>query len=316
MARPNLRSRIVTGTFTLPAVAAFVALLWLVHGILDGKFWAGLGATAVITYLLVELNNRNALLRIRSRMMGCTFLVLYSALPFLHDWDTGYVLAGCLLMSYFTLFSAYGESHNSGRVFYAYAFVGLGSLFYPPFALVALAFFISMLFQLRIMSLRNFWASVLGCLLPYWLVGAWQLWRGTLGQWVDALLQSWHFALPQLQGVSPHALGSFAVVAGLAFIAMMHYKNTAYNDKIKVRMYFYTIITIEVLLILGCVFLSSDHDVMLRLLALNSAPLVGHHLSLARGRGSDIWFYTALCIIFALGVCNYFGIWSNFFNFS
>ena len=107
MVRPNLRSRIVTGTFTLPAVAAFVALLWLVHGVLDGKFWAGLGATAVITYLLVELNNRNALLRIRSRMMGCTFLVLYSALPFLHDWDVGYIVAGSLLMSYFTLFASY-----------------------------------------------------------------------------------------------------------------------------------------------------------------------------------------------------------------
>lgn len=316
MARPNLRSRIVTGTFTLPAVAAFVALLWLVHGVLDGKFWAGLGATAVITYLLVELNNRNALLRIRSRMMGCTFLVLYSALPFLHDWDVGYIVAGSLLMSYFTLFASYGESRNSGRIFYAFAFVGLSSLFYPPYALVALAFFISMLFQLRILTVRNFWASLFGYVLPYWLVGAWHLWQGDFMVWVASLLQSWHFALPHLAELPAHVLGAFVVVAGLTFIAMMHYKNTAYNDKIKVRMFFYTIITVEVLLLLGCVFLSSDHDILLRLLALNSAPLLAHHLSLARGRGSDIWFYTSLCVIIALGIFNYFGLWSNLFNFS
>ena len=316
MARPNLRSRIVTGTFTLPLTAAFVLVVWLIHGLLDWRCWAGLGATALIAYMMVELNNRNALLRIRSRMMGCSFLVLYCTLPFLHDWDVGSIATGCLMMAYFMLFASYGEVRSSGKVFYAFAFTGLASLFYPPYALVALALSVSMLFQLRILLGRNFWASLLGFALPYWFVGAWHLWQRTFIEWSTSLLQGWHFTLPQIQHLPPHILGTFGVVAGLALISMLHYKNTAYNDKIKVRMFFYTIITVEVLLLLGCLFLSTDHDIMLRLLVLNSAPLIAHQLSLARGRGSEFWFYTSLCIIFALGIFNYFGLWSNFFNFS
>jgi len=316
MARNNLRSRIVTGMMILPAVATFVVLLWSVHGVFDMHSWAGLLATGVMTYFLVELNNRNALLRIRSRMIGVTFLCVISALPFLHEWDVSYVPALCLILSFFCLFSSYGERDAGGQVCYAFALVGLGSLFCPQFILIALAFWISMLWQLRTMSLRHFWASLLGLCLPYWIYGAWHVWHSTLMEWLDTLVAQWQFEMPCYQGLPLSVVASFALLAGLTLIALIHYLRTAYNDKIRVRMLYYTIITVLMVVLLALVFHPSDYQVWLRAFVVCCAPLIGHHLSLSRGRGADVWFYVSVLLVVVLGVFNFFDIWNNLFNFS
>ena len=55
--------------------------------------------------------------------------------------------------------------------------------------------------------------------------------------------------------------------------------------------------------------------ILLPMLAMNSAPLVGHHLTLARRRGSELWFYTCLLFLVVLLVANYFELWNSWLSF-
>ena len=82
------RKKIVTGSFTLPVMALLTLAVWPLHDVADRMQWAGLVMTGLTAYLIMEMNTRNALLRIRSRMMSVTYLLLMSVCPMLHAWDT------------------------------------------------------------------------------------------------------------------------------------------------------------------------------------------------------------------------------------
>ena len=43
--------------------------------------------------------------------------------------------------------------------------------------------------------------------------------------------------------------------------------------------------------------------------------LVGHHLTLARRRGSELWFYICLLLLLVLLVANYFELWNSWLRF-
>ncbi len=101
------RNNIVTSSFTLPITALVTLLVWMLPAITDGMQWLGFALTCVSAYLIMELNNRNALLRVRSRLMSVTFLVLMLANPMLHAWHVGQLTVVCLLLSYFMLFASY-----------------------------------------------------------------------------------------------------------------------------------------------------------------------------------------------------------------
>ena len=70
-------------SFTLPVMAVVTSLLWLLSGSADQWRWLTLALTALTTYIVVELNNRHALLRIRSRLVSSVFLLFMAASPFL-----------------------------------------------------------------------------------------------------------------------------------------------------------------------------------------------------------------------------------------
>ena len=53
------------------------------------------------------------------------------------------------------------------------------------------------------------------------------------------------------------------------------------------------------------------YDNLVPLLLTNSAPLLAHHLTLARGRGSEVWFYVCATALLALAILNYTNLWSN-----
>ena len=65
-----MRKSIVTGEFTLPVMALLTLPLWALPDWANWSLWAGLVLTGFTAYLIMELNNRNTLLRIRSRMMS------------------------------------------------------------------------------------------------------------------------------------------------------------------------------------------------------------------------------------------------------
>lgn len=297
----KFRDKVVTGVFTLPVAAVLVALSWVSPDVTDGALWLGLAATGLIAYLLVELNNRHALLRIRSRMVSSVYLVLMAAGVFLHPLSWNLLPAFCLAAAYFPLFAAYQRPYATGEVYHAFLLLGIGSLCRPPLLLLAVGFYAALAVPLRALTWRTFLAGLLGVATPYWIGAGLALWQNRLGPAAGELLAAFRFAAPSY-AATPDSVRTVAAVfvAVLALLSVAHFLRTAFGDKIRVRMYFYTIILQEALLLAALVLLPGDFDLIFGLLAVNTAPLAGHYFALARGRWMNVWFI--MCLAASVGI--------------
>ena len=63
----RIQNKVAESRFTLPAVAVYGGIIWLLCGLFPQQWWLQFTLFAVSTYLMVELNNSNVLIRIYSR---------------------------------------------------------------------------------------------------------------------------------------------------------------------------------------------------------------------------------------------------------
>ena len=138
MQKKDLRTRVTTGTYTLPAMTALTAVLWVAPDAGSWRLWAGLIAAAWTAFQLIELNNRCTLLRVRSRMVSVTFLGLLLVLPAAHGFTPQSLVPLCVAASFRPLFGAYQKAEAQHHVFQAFLLVSLGSLLFPPLLLLLL----------------------------------------------------------------------------------------------------------------------------------------------------------------------------------
>lgn len=279
--------------------------IWIFPSPTDLYLWGGLAATYFTGYLIMELNNRNALLRIRSRMMSSTFLILMSVCPSLHTWTTDFLPTMCLILAYFMLFASYQQTRPEGYIYHSFLFLSVGSIIFPPMLVLALAYYFSMLFQLRNLTGRSMMAGLLGLLTPYWIYAAYAIWNNQLDTAFTYLYQWFEPHIPNYQLLSTAEWITLGVVVFYTFISFVHFFHTAYNDKIRTRMLFYVIATVQVFLTIGVVLLPDSFDLQMRLFIANSSLLIAHYLSLGKGRFFHAWFNLTLIIFAALGTFNY-----------
>lgn len=316
MQKKDLRTRVATGTYTLPAMTAFTVVLWVMPDVGDWRLWAGLLTTGWTAYQLIELNNRNTLLRVRSRMVSVTFLYLLLALPAVHAFTPQSLVPLCVAASFRPLFQAYQKAAAQKDVFQSFLLVSLSSLLFPPMLCLLPCYCLSLSVHLRALSGRTLAAGALGAVLPYWLGAALAMWKGNL----EALAAEWitSFRFPALGngkleaglaalGPERQALGAFMLV--LALLSTVHFLRTAYNDKIRTRMFYYTFIVAETAVAAGLVVRPQDFDTLAPVLAVCAAPLVGHYFTLARGRGMNAWFVLWCLMAAALCAFNYACTW-------
>ena len=94
-------------------------------------------------------------------------------------------------------------------------------------------------------------------------------------------------------------------LAALSLIGIVHYLRTSYNDRIRVRMFFHSIIITEVFLLAAAFLLPQHFAWIFPLLLVNSAPLIAHYWTLARGRGIEIWFWAMTIIYICIAVATH-----------
>lgn len=295
----------MTGSWTLPVIACLALVLWMLPDVTSVQLWGGLALTGVVTYVVMELNNRFQLLRIRSRMMSSTFHFLTLLCPALHVWHPHMLSLLCYALSYALLFASYQQVRPEGYVYHAFLLLGLGSLLFPPLLVAGVGYWVSMLFQLRVMSWRSVAASLLGVLTPFWLWVVWLLWHGGIEPLPALFMQAWPAWPPSYSALTLPQLITAGTVAFYLLLAFIYLRRNAYNDKIRTRMLIYVIVTQEVLLLAGMLLLPQAFLTQFHLFLFNSSLLIAHHMSLARGRLFDLWFYLSLLLLVALGVFNY-----------
>ena len=304
MKSKGVRQKIAESNLTLLGAILIAILAWMAKGSVTSAEWIGLLATGITAYVLMEFNNSNALIRIRSRMISSVYLVLMAALTSLHSYSVNALPPLCVLSAYFLLFKTYQNSHPESLVFHAFLFIGLGSLIFPQILLFTPFYLLAMIVQLRSLNLRSFAAAIMGTVLPFALIEAYMFYCAQ-PLYTPAFIRTLTcFPPPDYSVLSEHQMVSVGVVAFLAISAMLHFRYTKFNDKIRTRMFLY-MLTVQELLIIAFLVAQPQHfDPLFRLLVMNSSPLIAHHLALTQRRWGTCYFYFALLLILTLAIYN------------
>lgn len=310
----GLRYNLTTSSATLPMTCLVAGVIWLLPSPQSRDLWLSFGIGVLTTLLVMEWNNRSALLRIRSRLMSSTFLFLTALCPFLHDLSWDLATAPCLVLSYILLFRSYQKPRGEGAIFHSFLFLGIGSLLFPPLLCLVPFYWLNMLVQLRSLTARSFMASLFGLVLPYWFYIAYAVWYKRADTVFLYLLDYTNISLPDYGTVPFNRIVSFGFIVFLLLLSIINYLRTYYADKIKTRMFFYAIIVQSVALTLLTAALPRHFDRLFPLMLVTSAPLIAHYVALARGRLMDFWFIILLLLATAWGLFNHFCEWNPLSN--
>lgn len=146
--------------------------VWAVVGYFDHAAILPLLCLVFSTYLMMELNNSNALIRIYSRMISCSFLVLTTMATFQFTSIRAAIVILCTVGYYIIAFRCYQDTQSQGWTFYAFLCVGLSSVVWVQTLLFVPMLWIIMRTNLLALSLRSFVSSIFGLVFPNLFLGA------------------------------------------------------------------------------------------------------------------------------------------------
>lgn len=304
MRRLRIHNKIARSNVT-PLVCALLAagLWWLPSGNYDFGGIISLALFLCTAYIVLEANNVFMILRVRSRMITSVWLFCAASLGMLHAFQPIMLAMFCLAVSYYVLFRTYQQMQPVADVFHAFLMLSLGSVFYPPLLFFVPFYWWYLLVFMRCMSLRVFFASLLGTILPYWFWLGWLLWQEDLSPFV-AWWQG--ISMGNIRNVAMYADRATALLHIPYFLLLFlslwmtgYYFIYRYDDKIRTRMMFYIFIFQTLLVILFSLFMAEPMQVV-PLLLLSLAPLLAHYFTLC-----NTWLSL---VLFLLSVLAFLGV--------
>ena len=169
------QSKIAQSQMLLPTMAVYAVVVWLLCGLFAQGWWLQLACFGVTTFLVIELNNVHALIRIYSRMVSSSFLALSCCACFLFPSLEGNLMQMFMAASELVLLLNYQDRCSPGITFYAFVLFGLASLCDVHVVFLLPLLWLFMAINLLSLSWRTWGASVIGVLMPYWFWGCWHV---------------------------------------------------------------------------------------------------------------------------------------------
>ncbi len=309
----RIQNKIAESRIALPVTAGYALLVWIAAGLISHGWWIQLACAVLATYLMVEMNNQNALIRIYSRMVSCSFLVLTCACNFLFHSMAAALEAVCLSAFLLLLFRTYQDKASPGGTFYAFLMVGLGSLVHVRILYLMPLFWLFMQFKIQSLSWRTFFASIIGVLFPYWFIAPYCLWRNDFTALLQHFEQLGWVTFPfDYRQLTVNEVLFFTLLIVLTTVGTVHYARTRYKDKIRTRMLFdcFSIMSWVAIVLFA---LQPQHaTLLLPLLTACCSPLIAHFLALTHTR----WTNMAFCLIVgAVLIITAVNLWIPSFHF-
>lgn len=308
----QFQNRVAESGLILPITAGITFMVWLLCGLIAHGWWGQLLCFIATTYLMVELSNSNALLRIRSRMVSCTFLVLSCTSCFTFGSMPAAFTQLCFVAATTFLFRLYQDNQSPGRTFYAFACIGLSSFsFVQIFYLVPLIWIV-MASQLQAFSMRTWLASLLGLACPYWFAMVYYFYVQ------DFTALALHFD-PLLSLPVPHGyslltfshIAAFLLVIILMTTGIIHFLMHGYEDKIRIRQLYSYYIMISFVLVLFLILQPQHYDIYMGLLIATASPLIAHYMTLTHTKTSNIIFIVSILLSFLLVIYHFVSPYLN-----
>lgn len=302
---------------TLPVVGGVAALLWLVTpaSLAESEFesgeyglWRfvpeemqkGYGAlgwgvlcAALAVYMMVELNNKNLLLRVSSRMLGSMLGILLTVAVAYHAFQPGCVVMLLLQLSFFPLFASY-QRPEPPLSFRSFLLLSLASLVFPKLVwLVPLFWQIQWFF--RTLSFRSFLASLMAVFTVYWMFAGIAALMGGFPLFLEHVKAMVSFHPGDYQRLDYREVVTFFFLMLLFVIGTIDNYAHSYLDRVRTRIIYDAVCLMGgVVAVLICV-QPQYADVLMPLLLMNTAMVFGHFFTLTHTRFSHI-----CCLILAL----------------
>lgn len=291
-----LQNKVAESKIALPVTALYATIVWLLGGLVMQQWWLQFGCFALSAYLMAELNNVNALIRVYSRMVSCTFLVLSCCVCFLFPSFRGFLFQLCFIGSLFILFYGYQDKEGMGITYYAFFVMGLASMAFVQVVYLLPLLWILMLTHLQMLSWRTFFASLFGLLTPYWIGACWLVYMEDFAPLINHLMELTAFQFPfDYSTLTMSQVVSYAFLTVLAMTGIVHYIRSHQGDKIRIRMLYGLFSWIDIA-VLALVALQPQHyDMLIRISIVCTAPLLGHFITLTSTRITNVAFIVMLC---------------------
>lgn len=308
MVKNRLQNKVAGSELTFPVcIITAVAMWWWPQQAVSAREFVGLLLCLLTAFVLMETNTRQHIIRIRTRMMSCVWLILSASLSFMHPLGEPLVAATFLCISYMLLFRCYGKRRPQLTVFHAFVMLGLGSFCAPAMLLMVIPYFLYIAIFLRSLTHKAFWAGILGVAVPYWCYGVWCFTLGDIEDFTTRMACMASHDLPSLEAITSLPLVSkvsAGVVALLGIVSILHYLNTNYDDKIRVRMILYIYVSQTLLLLALLALQPALYQTTMALLVASASPLIAHYISLSKGIVNTIVFVVFLLLTTGMAALN------------
>lgn len=300
----RFQNKISGSRFLLASVAVITVIVWFAAGKLELNTLFNLCVTAITAYFLVELDTRNSIIRSYSRMIPSSFLLLSTMSGVFTD--NTFVLNSLLWTLFLNfLFASYQDRNATGKVFYAFLFLGLASILFIQTLFFVPVIWLVMLNNLMSLGRRTLVASLIGLILPYWFIGGYGLFNGDLSFFATHFTQLTSFSQPlALDTLNIDCIVTLSVLTLFSAIGIVHYMRNSNKDKIRTRMFCEMIITTDIFVLLFILLQPALFVQLLSIYVITTSILISHYIVLTNTKLTNRSVYLIIAIVAASTVYN------------
>lgn len=209
-----------------------------------------------------------------------------------------------LLAAFYGLFRSYQEPVNVGRIYNATMYISLGSLLWVHVLWFIPLFWFGM-YKFRVLTIRSFFASVLGFFTTYWFVLAWCVWKHDYSLFV--------IPLQNLVDIHPDfmketLLEKVVPFSMIAFIIMAIYIVLRELNTLRTRQYFTFLVIFSLYSFLLIFLYEQDSANMLSVFFIPVSVLLAYLFSNISGFFGYLFYYGLVflfLILFAVRLWNF-----------
>lgn len=307
--RNTIQYEIATGRATLPVAIVLSLVLWL----LTFREWTdffSLLAGYGIAYLLIELNTTFALIRTRTSLPSAFFLFFFSTAPYLHTYSAEIWIPLLFMGMIFSLSKSFESGQSSTTIFHAFLCTGIASMITPFLLYMVPLIFICMVI-LRSLSLRTFFAGIIGLLLPYWLLAGYHIYQGSLYECLSPFILIAHFQPIQYQVICFEQLIYWGIIFLLSIVCIFQSLNYAYRDKVQTRVVLQVLATLETGITVLLILQPQLFGVLFPVQMIIGAVMCGYYFALVYNKFS-YYFSRVTFGLWLLG--SLLNLWMHLFN--
>ena len=312
----RIQNKVAESRKTLHIVLAYGLFVWIVSGVLQPYYplesrglsnfaWPQLTCFLLTAVLMMVMNNRYALIRVYSRAVSCSFILLTCAACFQFNSLSGGIVSVCVASSFLLLFQTFQDKQSHGWAFYAFLFIGLASLAFVHIVAYVPLLWLLMVFQLNSASWRTMAASVVGLLTPYWFAGGILLCMGNFDLMAEHLqrMADWQLTGDYRQ-LTINQVATLSLIVVFAVTGIVHYWRNNYADKIRTRVMYNCFIYTTLFTLAFIAAAPSYYDELTHILIICVSPLIGHFIALTHTRLTNIAFIAGTVVTLLLTALN------------